>query len=66
MLQVLKGVKVVDFTVAVAASATVKILHDLGADVICVEPMTGHSSRKGFVRLDMIHIARATVAASST
>ena len=45
MLQVLKGVKVVDFTVAVAASATVKILHDLGADVICVEPMTGHSSR---------------------
>ena len=41
----LKGVKVVDFTVAGAGPAAGKMLADWGADVIKVEPLTGEAGR---------------------
>lgn len=47
MQQVLKGVKVIDFTMAVSAPVCTKMLHCFGADVITVEALTGNTTRFG-------------------
>ena len=41
----LKGIRVIDFTVAGAGPAAGKMLADWGADVIKVEPLTGEAGR---------------------
>ena len=43
--QPLKGIRVVDFTVAGAGPAAGKMLADWGADVIKIEPLTGEAGR---------------------
>lgn len=43
--QPLKGIRVIDFTVAGAGPAAGKMLADWGADVIKIEPLTGEAGR---------------------
>ena len=49
----LKGVRVIDFTVAGAGPAAGKMLADWGADVIKVEPLTGEAGRVTGLTLGM-------------
>ena len=52
MAQVFEGIKVLDFTTAIAGSYGVRMLADLGADVVKVEPFGGEAFRAvsaGFV-----------------
>lgn len=45
MYQPLKGIKVVDFTLAAAGPSCTKQLKELGADIIWIEPLKGASTR---------------------
>lgn len=49
----LKGIRVVDFTVAGAGPAAGKMLADWGADVIKIEPLTGEAGRVTGLTLGM-------------
>ncbi len=49
----LKGIKVIDFTVAGAGPAAAKMLADWGADVIKIEPLQGENGRFTGVTLGM-------------
>lgn len=48
----LEGIKVLDFTWALAGSYGIMILGDLGADIIKVEPPTGDGARRQGPRID--------------
>lgn len=55
-MDLLKGIKVIDFTAAIAGTLNTMILADLGADVIKVEPIRGEHYRhamKGAILLAM-------------
>lgn len=55
-MDLLKGIKVIDFTAAIAGTLNTMILADLGADVIKVEPIRGEHYRhalKGAILLSM-------------
>jgi crotonobetainyl-CoA:carnitine CoA-transferase CaiB-like acyl-CoA transferase len=56
VMDLLKGIKVIDFTAAIAGTLNTMILADLGADVIKIEPIRGEHYRhalKGAILLSM-------------
>ena len=61
MIQTLKGIKVIDMTIAGAGPAAGRLLAEYGADVIMVEPTTGVNTRV-YHCLDAFHGDKRSIA----